>query len=316
MRVLVAGAGALGSVFGGFLRRAGVAVTLLGRAAHLAAIERDGLALDGLWGAHRVRGFTLATDAEALRGCFDVILLPVKAPDTAAVARAVAPRLAADGVMVSLQNGLGNVEAIEAVVGPARALGARVIFGATLPAPGAALVTVFADPTAIGSLAPGAFPARERAAVALAAALDSAGVPSLATDRLPALLWAKVLYSAALNPLGALLSVHYGALAERAESRAVMDAVIAEALAVAAAEGVALPWATPAAYQDEFYGRLVPATFDHRSSMLQDLERGRRTEIDAITGEVWRRGERHGISTPTAAALTRLVHLAERPPHA
>ncbi len=97
---------------------------------------------------------------------------------------------------------------------------------------------------------------------------------------------------------------------------AVVDAVIAEALAVAAAEGVALPWATPAAYQDEFYGRLVPATFDHRSSMLQDLERGRRTEIDAITGEVWRRGERHGISTPTAAALTRLVHLAERPPHA
>lgn len=121
----------------------------------------------------------------------------------------------------------------------------------------------------------------------------------------------KIFYNGALNPLGALLGVHYGALPEHAESRALMDAVIAEAFAVARADGVTLPWADPATYLEEFYGRLVPATYHHRASMLQDLERGRRTEVDAINGEVSRRGRRYGIATPVNDALTRLVRVAE-----
>jgi 2-dehydropantoate 2-reductase len=87
-----------------------------------------------------------------------------------------------------------------------------------------------------------------------------------------------------------------------------MDAVIAEAFAVAVAEHVRLPWASAAAYRAVFYERLVPSTFDHRSSMLQDLERGRQTEIDAINGAVWQRGAAHGIVTPFNELLTRLVH--------
>lgn len=310
-RILIAGAGALGSVFGGFLRCAGDDVTLLGRAAHLDAIAADGLRIDGLWGAHHVTGLVVATDVGALRGRFDLILLPVKSYDTAAMAGAVAPLLADDGVMISLQNGLGNVEQVEAAVGAPRALGARVIFGATIPRPGHALVTVFADPTAIGALAPDIHPARDAAARLWAARIDAAGVPTVHTDVLPALLWGKVFYNAALNPLGALLAVHYGALPEHPQSRALMDEVIAEAFAVARADGVALRWPDAAAYRDEFYQRLVPATYDHRSSMLQDLERGRRTEIDAINGEVRRRGAGHGIATPVNEALTRLVRAVE-----
>jgi 2-dehydropantoate 2-reductase len=214
-------------------------------------------------------------------------------------------------VMISLQNGLGNLETVEQVVGAPRALGARVIFGATIPAPGQARVTVFADPTAIGALDPGRHPARDQVAREWAARIDTAGVPAVYTDALPAMLWAKVFYNAALNPLGALLDLHYGALPEHPSSRDLMDAVIDEAFAVATAEGVALKWPDAAAYRDEFYGRLVPATYDHRSSMLQDLERGRRTEIDAINGAVWQRGDARGVAAPVNAALTRLVHVAE-----
>jgi len=311
MRILIAGAGALGSVFGGFLRRAGDDVTLLGRATHLGAVARAGLHIDGLWGEHLVSGFAVATESAALRGPFDVILLPVKSYDTAAVAEAVAPLLADDGVMISLQNGLGNVEVVERAVGAERALGARVIFGATIPEPGRVRVTVFADPTAIGPLVPGRHPRRDTLARALAARVDAAGVPAVYTTALPAMLWAKVFYNAALNPLGALLDLHYGALPEHAESRGLMDAVIDEAFAVATAEGVSLEWPSAAAYRDEFYGRLVPATYHHRSSMLQDLERGRRTEIDAINGAVWHRAEARGMAAPVNAALTRLVHVAE-----
>jgi 2-dehydropantoate 2-reductase len=311
MRVLIAGAGALGSVFGGFLRRAGLDVTLLGRAAHLETIARAGLTLDGIWGTHHVGGFGIATDAAALRGPFDVVFVPVKSYDTRAMAETIAPLLAASGVAISLQNGLGNVETLEAVVGAERALGARVIFGATIPGPGCARVTVFADPTAIGALAPDRLPARDAAAQRWAEIVNAAGIPAVYTDRLAALLWAKVFYNAALNPLGALLRLHYGALPAHDDSRALMDAVIDEAFDVARAEGVPLSWSSAAAYRDEFYGRLVPATADHRASMLQDLERGRRTEVDAINGAVWRRGAARDITTPVNETLTRLIHLVE-----
>src|SRR5262245_38655093 len=130
MRILIAGAGALGSIFGGFLRGAGFEVTLLGRAAHVEVIARDGLTVDGIWGTHVFSGFHTATDAASLRGCFDAVVLTVKSYDTRVMAEAVAPRLAPDSLVLSLQNGLGNVETIEAVVGPERTLGARVIFGA------------------------------------------------------------------------------------------------------------------------------------------------------------------------------------------
>jgi len=204
--ILIAGAGALGSVVGGLLAAAGSPVTLLGRRAHVEAIRARGLLIDGLFGLHRVTGLACATDANEVRGPYTAILLTVKAYDTAAMAAAVAPHLAADGFLVSLQNGLGNVEAAERAVGPARVLGGRVIFGAEIVEPGHVRVTVYADPVLIGSPDP-SDRARRAAAERWATTLAAAGVPAEPTDTLVAELWAKVLYNAALNPLVALLGV-------------------------------------------------------------------------------------------------------------
>jgi 2-dehydropantoate 2-reductase len=291
---------------GGLLAAAGWRVTLLGRRAHLDAARTHGLVIEGLFGAHRVRGVACASDPAELRGPYAAIFLTVKAYDTTGVAAAVAPHLAPDGYLLSLQNGLGNVEAAERIVGARRVLGARVIFGAELVAPGRVRVTVYADPVLIGSPDP-TDATRQAAAAAWAAALAAAGIPAEATDALVAELWAKVLYNSALNPLGALLGVPYGELALHPDTRAIMDTVIEEALAVARAEGVMLPWPDAAAYRDVFYGRLVPSTSEHRSSMLQDIERGRPTEIDAINGEIAARGARRGFPAPVNATLTRLV---------
>jgi 2-dehydropantoate 2-reductase len=312
-RVLIAGAGGIGTVLGGFLRRAGHTVCLLGRAPHLEAIAQRGLRIDGIWGDYQVDGFELATSPQRLSGTFAAILITVKSYDTRTIAEAVVPFLRSNGVMISMQNGLGNVEIIEEVTGPERALGARVIFGAILPQPGCARVTVFADPNALGALRPGTYPQRDELAKYWASALDVADIPTIYSERLEAVLWAKVFYNAALNPLSALLNLHYGALPDRADSRALMDAAIEEAFTVATAEGVELPWPSADAYRNEFYERLVPITFDHRSSMLQDLERGRQTEIDAINGEVWRRARAHGIVAPVNEVLTRLVRLRAQP---
>ncbi len=314
LRVLVAGSGALGSVFGGFLCRAGFDVTLLGRAPHMSAIAARGLRIDGIWGDHLVDGLDTATTVATLSGSYDAILLTVKSFANREMSESIRPFLHDEGFVISLQNGLGNVEAAESVFGAKRTLGARVIFGAEVTAPGRAHVSVIADPNAVGSLDSrvGADARREQAARAWAGRFDDAGVPSAYTDDLPTRLWAKVLYNAALNPLGALLGAHYGALPERPESKAIMDDVIEEAFRVAIADGAAFPWKSPDEYRREFYERLVPATYNHRPSMLQDLEAGRRTEIAAINGEVVRRGAIHGFATPVNETLVRLVKLREQ----
>jgi 2-dehydropantoate 2-reductase len=309
--VLVAGAGALGSVVGGLLARRGRQVTLLGRQQHLDAIARDGLAVEGLYGDHHVRGLVCVSDAGALRGSFSTVLLAAKSWDTATLCKAIAPKLTEDGVLVSLQNGLGNVETAVDVVGPRRVLGARVIFGAEIVAPGRVRVTVHAAPVLIGSPDP-SDDRRQELAVRWAAAFADAGIPAEPTRTLLADLWAKVFYNGALNPLGALLGVPYGWLPDDPDTRAVMDDVIREAFAVARACGVVLPWSGADAYRELFYGQLVPSTARHRSSMLQDLERGRPTEVDAINGWVARRGAALGIPTPTNTMLTRLIHARVR----
>lgn len=309
--ILVAGAGALGCVFGGFLHKAGHRVTLLGRAAQIEAIASEGLLIEGLWGEHQLTGLQLATQAADVSGPFGAILITVKSYDTRALATAVAPLLAPEGVAISLQNGLGNVETLNDVVGGHRVLAGRVIFGAEAGAPGRVRVTVYADPVLIGVWRPAAQPQLATMARLWAERFAAAGIPSAYSDDIEAALWGKVLYNAALNPLGALLGVHYGALGEDAHTRAIMDLVIDEAFRVAVAEGVALPWASAAAYRTVFYDRLIPATYHHRSSMLQDLERGRPTEIEAINGEVWKRGATHGIVAPANELLTRFVRARE-----
>jgi 2-dehydropantoate 2-reductase len=286
-------------------------VTLLGRATHLDAVREHGLAIEGLFGAHRVDRIACATEVAQLRGRYEAILLTVKSWDTRAMIERVAPLLVEDGVVLCLQNGLGNLEAVADVVGPSRVLGGRVIFGAELPAPGRVRVTVIADPVLVGSPSAGDS-VRAGQARSWAERFAAAGIPSRYTDRLLPELWGKVLYNAALNPLGALLGVRYGRLPEDPDARATMDDVIDEGFAVARACGVVLAWATPMEYRQTFYGRLVPSTADHRSSMLQDLERGRPTEIEAINGYVVRQGAVHAVPTPANALLTRLVRARVR----
>lgn len=300
----------MGSVIGGLLAGAGHTVTLLGRARHLDAVATDGLRITGLYGEHHVRSLRIATSIDALNGPFDTVLLTVKAWDTTAMSTAVAPQLAPDGVLICLQNGLGNMEHASAAVGTKHVLGGRVIFGAEVTAPGHAFVSVHAEPTLIG--APSADVALASRAASIAQALADAGVPAEPTATITADLWAKLLYNAALNPLGALLRVPYGHLPRDPDAKALMDQIIAEAFAVAVATGVTLRWPTAAAYAETFYGRLVPSTAEHRSSMLQDLERGRPTEIDAINGWVAARAAEHHLSAPVNATLTRVIHARTR----
>lgn len=307
-RVVVAGAGAVGSVVGGLLAAHGHDVLLVGRAAHMGAVARRGLRVTGLFGDHHGRPRT-ATDLGAADEPADVVLVSVKSHATAAVAATLGGWRDPPPLVVSLQNGLGNVETLADVLGRERVLGARVIFGALLAEPGVAHVTVNARPVAIGPLrADGALHAR---AADLARAFVAAGIPAEALPAIEPLLWEKALYNCGLNPLGALNALTYGEVVASPELRPQLDAAIDEGFAVAKACGIALPWDEAEDFRAYFHATLVPPTAAHRSSMRQDLEAGRRTEVDAIGGAIVRAGARVGVATPVNARLVAAIHAAE-----
>ena len=306
MRYLVMGAGALGSVFGGLLQHSGQQVAFIGRGEHFERARTAGLSLDGIWGEFRVGPLAEASDDPAVN--YDVILLCVKSYHTGEACRRVRGRLAQDGLIVSVQNGLGNLELIAQEFEARRTIGARVIFGAQVTRPGLVTVTVYAAPVLLGAFGPE--PPQGKLA-RVAADLNRAGIPTeVVADILPHL-WDKVLYNCALNPLGAILGVPYGALAENPETRELMRLIIDEIYQVARARGVALNHPEAAGYFRHFLQDLVPPTAAHWPSMWQDLQAGRRTEIEALNGAICRYGREAGLLTPYNEAVSRLVRFKE-----
>jgi len=251
-RILVAGCGAIGSVFGCLLREAGHDVALLGRENHIQAIHAGGLRLDGIWGDHYADGFSLATKISDLSGIYDLVLISVKSYDTESIARDVAAFINDDGLVASLQNGLGNIETLAKIFGPERSLGANVLVGATIPEAGRATVTVQAAPVIIGPLEVSDCVTMERIHCWIRA-FKQAHIPCAATVQILSYLWAKMFYNAPLNALGALLQVPYGVLGDEPELRQIMDRVVDEAFLVAESNGVEILWKTVDEYLELFF---------------------------------------------------------------
>jgi len=305
---LVIGAGAIGSVVGGLLARSGEKVWLLGRPWHLDVIRRDGLQIRGILGEHRVTHCELAVDPQQLSGkSWDVILVTVKSYDTLRAADQLSVLLTPQTRVVSLQNGLGNWEALGARVPRQQMIGGRVIFGVELE-PGAATVTVWGGDILLGGLTPDL--PREQVQL-IADRLTAAGLRAQVTDRIREALWSKVIYNCSLNPLSTILGIPYGQLLESKPTRRLMEQVIEEAYELAQAEGIHLEPPTAGAYRAELFERLIPLTAAHHPSMLQDLRRGRRTEIGALNGALVAMGQRHRIPTPVNGFLTDLVWAKE-----
>jgi 2-dehydropantoate 2-reductase len=315
VEAIVFGAGAVGLGLASALHAAGGArVRIVARPAAAAALLAHGLVRSGIFGDVFVppERLEVAEDASALGGPHaGFVLVATKAFDGAAAAAALAGARAAVGPdtrLVLCQNGWGNAERFAAVFPPARVWSARVITGFRRLAPHHVDVTVHAEPVRIGSL----FGAPVAHVAELCAALAKGGVPCEPSDDIAADLWAKLLYNAALNPLGALLGASYGALGASPEARGVLEALARETFAVMERAGFATHWPSADAWLADLYARLLPPTAAHESSMLQDIRAGRRTEIDAITGAVVALAERHGVAAPVSESLLALVRALER----
>lgn len=306
MKILVFGAGGVGSVFGGFLARMGHEVALLGRAWHLDEIEKEGLRITGIWGDYRVKAFELYRRTDELRRSgsrFDLILLTVKAYDTPEAAREISRIADAHTTVLSLQNGFGNVEAVLAHIRPEQLLAGRVIFGVEAR-PGLVRVTVAADPVAIGAL-PGVKP--NVSAETIAHTFSLSKIEAKAVSNILAVIWSKVIYNCALNGICSLYEIPYGKILEREETKNDMNQIVRECYRVGQSEGIALDPPDAEAYIELLTHTLIPRTASHTPSMLQDILRKKRIDIDALNGAICRLGAKHRVETPVNRRILEAV---------
>jgi 2-dehydropantoate 2-reductase len=310
MNILFFGAGAVGQGIGGMLAAHGCGVDMVLRKHYRDAIKYGGLHITGIYGDHNAEfgKLGLAESVEAFAGNdYDYILLTTKSFDTDTALEEI-DRHITSGNIVSVQNGCGNLEKVILRFGQSRSLAARVITGFEIVNPGVVRITVSADAVHIGGPVEGIVDGR---AVKLAELIDGAGLPCSATPFIRRDLFAKLLYNCALNPLGAILGVHYGALGDSVNTRKVMDAVIDEVFEMLDDMGEQTHWENAESFRDSFYNVQIPATYNHRSSMLQDIEKGKKTEIDALTGYVSLRANKAGFKTPVCDTLSSIIGFME-----
>jgi 2-dehydropantoate 2-reductase len=302
VRICIVGCGAVGSLFAANL--AGLddvevwAYDLADE--HVRAINDRGLRLSG---AGEVVGRVRATSAARELPACDFGIVATKAMHTAAAVRDVAGALAGASV-ASVQNGVGNEEAIAEHV-------SNVVRGTTFPAgrvvePGHVQWDVKGD-TTLGPYEPSPAPMAE--IERLADACTRAGMPTTAVADARGPQWRKVIFNAATNPVGALTGLTHGRVCEDAALRGLVSALVDEGKAVAAAQGIELD-ADPEELID--HAARPDVAYDHKASMLQDVEARRQTEIDYLNGGIVRFGRQHGVPTPLNEAIVALVKGMER----
>ena len=302
MKFLVVGVGAIGSVYLAFLTRKGhEAFGLLKPGRKLEKVR-----VSGIWGSFEVDVNTTES-LEELPWEPDVIILSVKSYDTEEALKKLSVYVPCDSFIMIAQNGYGNYEKAVSVFGEERVILSRIIFGSKVVEQGSVEVTVCADDVVIGNPA-GLID--ESFLKTLAKTFSDAGIPTRYDEEVYKYLWDKIVYNCALNPLGALFEVNYGALARNPYTRHMMDEIIEETFQVMKSAGIESFWKSASEYKEVFYSKLVPSTASHFPSMLEDLRKGR-TEIDALNGAVWKIGEEVGVSTPMNEFITKLIKAKE-----
>jgi 2-dehydropantoate 2-reductase len=313
MRVLVYGGGAVGLGIASCLIHPPNRVEIIAREQTVAALREAGLTRTGIFGRTHVEpnAFACQESLEQIgEAGFDFVLVCTKSFDSAATARDLSThgdRIGPGAHLVLFQNGWGNAEAFCEHFEKRQIYSARVITGFRRHQPNEVEITVHADAIHVGSL----FSADLSVVEPLCRAIQEGGIPCEMTEAIEKDLWAKMFYNCALNPLGSVLGVPYGALAGQASTRVLMNHIVEEVFTVMSAAGYQTHWSGPGEFLEVFYGKLVPDTAEHQSSMLQDISAGKRTEIEALNGAVIRLARRHGLDVPYNQAIYSLIKFVE-----
>jgi 2-dehydropantoate 2-reductase len=299
MNFLIVGPGAMGCLFAARLKKAGQDVTLLDHIEQRAGlINKQGIRVEGIFGDYTVKVPTVTGKIPVEP---DVAVICVKANETRKASEDIRPLIGPKAYVLTLQNGMGNLEILQEVFGRQRAFGGVTAEGATLLGDGHVRHAGQGD-TRFGSEAP--ISSSIGAALAdMVAAFNDAGFKTQSAENVSSLIWGKLIVNVGINALTAITRLKNGRLPDVAGTRAVMEKAVKEAVAVSKAKGIDLPYKDP-------LGRVVEvcrATAANIASMLQDVLKQDITEVGFINGAIVREGKALGISTPVNETLTCLV---------
>ncbi|MBN2182607.1 MAG: 2-dehydropantoate 2-reductase, partial [Sedimentisphaerales bacterium] len=288
-------------------------VDIIARKDTISALLKDGLLRTGIFGEYRAEpsafgGYFSPDDVP--EKVYDYILVCTKSFDSCRAAKDLSRHkslFGEDTKIVLFQNGWGNAEIFTSFFDKEVVYSARVITGFRRGGPNEVTITVHADSIHIGSLFGGDLSKVKD----LSAAINDGGIPCETTGDIGKDLWAKMLYNCALNPLGAVLDVPYGKLAEQEFTRAVMDGIAREVFDVMTAAGYGTHWQSVEDFLAVFYAELVPDTAGHKSSTLQDIAAKKPTEIEALNGAVIKLAEKFAISVPYNLVIYNIIKFIE-----
>ncbi len=312
MKILIYAAGAVGLGIGSCLIKAGADVSIVARKETVRWLKKEGLIRDGIFGEYRAKpnSFRAFSSLKELSSRYRYILVCCKSFDTRQCAKDLSEKkdiLEDNSAIVLFQNGWGNAEIFSDFFEKDLIYNARVITGFERKKPNHVSITVHADSIHIGSLFGGDLSKIEP----LCKLISAGGIPCSVSSSIEKDLWAKMLYNCLLNPLSAILKVPYGRLAQDSNTKSIMNNIAREIFLVMKAAGYKTYWESAEQYLEVFYRELIPKTADHRSSMLQDIEKGKRTEIESLNGAVIRIAEKKGISVPYNTAVYSMVKFLE-----
>ena len=320
MRVAIYGAGSLGTILGAYISKAGAEIELINRnQAHIKALQDNGAQIVGtVQFTQKVTAYT----PDQMNGEYDIIFLMTKQQHNAEVVQMLKEYLAPDGVLVTFQNGLPEMQ-IADIIGEDRVLGCTVAWGATLQSPGVCELTSEADALSfsLGAISK----SRSRHFDKVKELLELMGTVEV-EDNFIGTRWSKLLINAAFSGMSAVLGCTFGEAAGPRESRRIVQALIKECIDVCQTGGIRiepvqgkdivklLDYSNPVKKALSFF--IIPiAIRKHaklKASMLQDLEKGKLTEIDAINGAVSAYGKKVGFPTPVNDKVVEIVHKIEQ----
>ena len=320
MRTAIYGAGSLGTILGAFINKAGMPIDLINRnKAHVEALNSNGASVTGTMQFNqKVNAYT----PDMMSGEYDIIFLMTKQQNNKEVVTALKEYLATDGVLVTFQNGLPEMQIAE-ILGEERVLGCTVAWGATMQSPGVCELT--SEPDALSFSLGSISHKRSRHFAKVKEMLEMMGTVEI-EENFIGTRWSKLLINAAFSGMSAVLGCTFGEAAGPKESRRVVQALIKECIDVCATGGIRIE---PVQGKDivkllDYKGSLkkaisffiIPiAIRKHaklKASMLQDLEKGKMTEVDAINGSVSESGRKVGCPTPMNDKVVEIIHKIEK----
>jgi 2-dehydropantoate 2-reductase len=301
MRIAIIGAGAMGSIFGSMLSLVARVYLIDTFEDHVSKINASGLTIEYMDGSKQNRRVFAATDASMIGALVDVMLIFTKSYTTRQAALSAKPFLSENGHVLTLQNGLGNVDMIADIFGIEKTIAGVTSHGGTFVEPGV-VRHAGTGPTYMAG-----HKQHAQAVFLLAKLFNKAGIETVVSDNIDSLIWGKLIINVGINAMTAILRVKNGVLAQTPACEVIMAKAVSEAVAVAEALEIKLPFDDP--FKE--VKKVCVHTAENRASMLQDVLKGSRTEIGVINRAIVEKGKQTGMLTPYNLFLSEVIEAIE-----